>query len=573
MTRIPHTAPGDLSITLRSPSGKELELSTGNGGTAVNAFNGTTWDDGADPDGLSTDATNDGLVTDHGYAPNVVASPLVPQEALALLAGDAPNGLWTLTIQDLAAQDSGILDEWSLSIAIQGEGAGSTPVVSASGGAMTVPDGGTATTTATFSTRDVTVSSLVVRLGTFAYDGLGDLTLTLRSPSGTTATMTSRNGDAVVVPPGLRNWRSPSGAFVGFGFPDPISRLEFGLAPPPTSVAPEESFGAFVGEDPNGIWTLSATDAGLLPGAGTIGPWSIETAGVRCAGDAMIALTASTLTPRIGERMTYVATVSSIGPGAVTAVTVRLNYLPWFRVVNIDAGPGSVCSAGPLRSCRWDGPTPPGTQRTIHLTGEHFYGPPGPVTLNAGLSVQAVQKVDMRSTIPLTISRTALSGVVTLPSALRAFNGSRCTVTGTEGADDFRAMHVWSPARHVLCGFGGDDTMFGTALRDVIDGGSGNDNIFAGSSDDHVDGGPGRDLIRGGSGNDRIAGGTGVDLLIGGSGADELRGGPGRDRLVGGPSRDHLFGGPGADVLSGGPGIDFGRSGPGDRLVGIERVG
>ena len=44
----------------------------------MKAFYGTTWDDGADPDGLSTDATNDGLVTDHGYAPNVVASPLVP---------------------------------------------------------------------------------------------------------------------------------------------------------------------------------------------------------------------------------------------------------------------------------------------------------------------------------------------------------------------------------------------------------------------------------------------------------------------------------------------------------------
>ena len=44
---ITHTRSSDLSIFLISPHGTIVTLSTGNGGSAANVFNGTTWDDQA----------------------------------------------------------------------------------------------------------------------------------------------------------------------------------------------------------------------------------------------------------------------------------------------------------------------------------------------------------------------------------------------------------------------------------------------------------------------------------------------------------------------------------------------
>ena len=70
---ITHTFSGDLDITLQSPSGKIVTLSTDNGGSNDNVFAGTTFDDQANPGGQVPYATNAGLVTDHPYANLVVA--------------------------------------------------------------------------------------------------------------------------------------------------------------------------------------------------------------------------------------------------------------------------------------------------------------------------------------------------------------------------------------------------------------------------------------------------------------------------------------------------------------------
>ena len=50
--------------------------------------------------------TNDGLVTDHVYVNNTLASPLVPEEALGAFIGENPNGTWTLTVSDDEADDA-----------------------------------------------------------------------------------------------------------------------------------------------------------------------------------------------------------------------------------------------------------------------------------------------------------------------------------------------------------------------------------------------------------------------------------------------------------------------------------
>ena len=54
--------------------------------------------------------------TYRSYVNGVLASPLVPEGALAKFVGENPNGVWTLTIVDDLAGDTGTLDQWALSL-------------------------------------------------------------------------------------------------------------------------------------------------------------------------------------------------------------------------------------------------------------------------------------------------------------------------------------------------------------------------------------------------------------------------------------------------------------------------
>jgi subtilisin-like proprotein convertase family protein len=113
---IEHTFPADLEVILRSPQGTAVTLTSDNGFGDDDVFNGTVWDDGADPDGQVPHTSNDGLATDHLYQNGVLASPLVPEEALAAFHGEDPNGVWTLEIVDDEPMDTGRLTEWRLDI-------------------------------------------------------------------------------------------------------------------------------------------------------------------------------------------------------------------------------------------------------------------------------------------------------------------------------------------------------------------------------------------------------------------------------------------------------------------------
>jgi subtilisin-like proprotein convertase family protein len=115
-TAISHTFPGDLDMTLRSPQGTIVTFSTDNGSTNDNVFAGTVWDDDANPGGQVPYTNNNGLVTDHLYVINVIASPLVPEEAFGAFIGEDPNGEWLLTIADDANADGGSLNQWSLEV-------------------------------------------------------------------------------------------------------------------------------------------------------------------------------------------------------------------------------------------------------------------------------------------------------------------------------------------------------------------------------------------------------------------------------------------------------------------------
>jgi hypothetical protein len=100
-----HTFAADLDITLTSPGGTVVQVTTDNGGGNDNVFNGTLFDPS------STDAT-----TDHVYT-NLMAAPLLsPEGSFGNFMGQDPNGNWTLTITDDLGGDVGTLVRWDLTI-------------------------------------------------------------------------------------------------------------------------------------------------------------------------------------------------------------------------------------------------------------------------------------------------------------------------------------------------------------------------------------------------------------------------------------------------------------------------
>ena len=124
---------------------------------------------------------------------------------------------------------------------------------------------------------------------------------------------------------------------------------------------------------------------------------------------------------------------------------------------------------------------------------------------------------------------------VTLDSSVPA------TVTVT-GADDDSIQNIEN-----VTGTGGNDTIIGDSLANVINGQAG---------DDTLQGGQGADMLFGGDGNDIVTGGEDNDVLMGGNGADILQGGEGGDLIFGGAGDDTLVGGDGNNSLTGGDDID-----------------
>ena len=117
---------------------------------------------------------------------------------------------------------------------------------------------------------------------------------------------------------------------------------------------------------------------------------------------------------------------------------------------------------------------------------------------------------------------------------------------------------------------GGNDKVYGSGEREIIDLGDGHDRAYAGFGDDIVDGEAGDDLIDGGEGDDEIHGDDfnywwqhddgnyyseensidiGNDRLLGKGGNDFINGMGGDDFLKGGNGYDLVVGGDGSDTF------------------------
>jgi serralysin len=120
---------------------------------------------------------------------------------------------------------------------------------------------------------------------------------------------------------------------------------------------------------------------------------------------------------------------------------------------------------------------------------------------------------------------------------------------------------------NLLRGGGGNDSITGLLGADTIEGGIGNDTIDGGADDDSLTGGDGDDSITGGDGADTIDAGAGNDTVLAGAGIDTVHGGDGNDSIDGGSEDDVLHGDAGNDTIVGGDGNDSILAGAGNDSV------
>ncbi|MGB5035407.1 MAG: proprotein convertase P-domain-containing protein, partial [Blastocatellia bacterium] len=276
VTNITHTFNGDIDMTLTSPAGTIVTLTTDNGSSFDNVFNGTTWDDDANPAGAVPYTSNNGVVTDHVYADLTLASPLVPEEALGAFLGEDPNGTWTLTISDDAAGDGGAVT-WSLNLSTLAAPPVLANTMAANATPVVIPTTISTTTTTIVVAGAGTYLSDVDVLTNITHTFCGDIDMTLTSPAGTIVTLTTDNGSSFDNVFNGTLWNddaNPAGAVpytTNNGVATEHVYADLTLASP---LVPEEALGAFVGEDPNGTWTLTISDdAGGDGGAVT---WSLD---------------------------------------------------------------------------------------------------------------------------------------------------------------------------------------------------------------------------------------------------------------------------------------------------------
>ena len=289
-TKFTHTFAGDNDVTIASPNGRIVTLTSDNGGGNDNVFNGTTWDDQANPTGTlpyspaGADAPTE-LVTDRQYTNNVVATNLVPEEPLANFAGINldPNGTWTLSIHDDAGGDTGNLTEWSITITTCAKNPAEEIRFFLKNDGTAIPDNNASVLTSTLDVSGMGTSLCGVELGTFvSHTFPGDIRMTLTSPTGKVATVTTGNAGT--------NDNVFNGTAWGLGF-DPKNQVPFSgntfassllvtdhaytSDKVEGSLVPEESFATFFGDNPNGTWTLSIVD-GSAGDTGTLNSWRLQ---------------------------------------------------------------------------------------------------------------------------------------------------------------------------------------------------------------------------------------------------------------------------------------------------------
>lgn len=347
-TFIQHTFPGDLDITLQSPAGTVVTITTDNGGGSDNVFDGTIFKDYANPGGQVPYTNNNGLVTDQLYVNAVTATPLVPEEAMAAFIGENPNGDWLLTISDDTALEIGTLNAWSIQlVTLTGPPTAASSFVS-NVTPVVIPDNTTVTSTINVSglpTFITDINSTTFIQHTFP----GDIDMTLQSPAGTVVTLTTDNGSNTANAFNGTFWddnANPGGQVPYVNNNGLVTDQLYAVGVVATPLVPEEALGAFIGEDPNGTWTLTISDdAG--GDTGSLDMWSLIITYGNCCNP--ITLSPPTL-PGGTTGVAYSQTITASGGTAPYTFAVTNGALPTGLTLNATTGviSGTPTTTGPF---------------------------------------------------------------------------------------------------------------------------------------------------------------------------------------------------------------------------------
>lgn len=266
-TSISHTWCGDLEIELFAPSGKRVTITNDNAEGYAYVFSDTLWDDSAPTPAYI-----------YPYANFVNATPINSEGKFARLAGDDPNGTWTLRINDDAALDSGTLHAWRLDLTTLGAppiapnamltfvSTPSLPLVDFTAVSDAIPVAGLAPNLAEAGVR------IDIR---HTYNA--DLVIELGAPTGQTIRFASYIGGDL------------DDIFAGTDVLDDTSDLADPLLDAPIAlfayvdgvaapaVNPEGTLASLRGIDPNGTWTLRVEDTAGLD-TGTFASWELSLA-------------------------------------------------------------------------------------------------------------------------------------------------------------------------------------------------------------------------------------------------------------------------------------------------------
>lgn len=247
-TRLTHEYSADLDITLTSPGGTTVTISTDNGGAVADAFNNVLWDDQAAANGGAT-------VTQFDFA-HGMATTLSPEEPFGAFIGEDPNGTWTLTVTDDEAGASGTLDGWSLTLTTLPAAPLSATGISNEIVSVDVNDQAPAVRTVDVTGIGDFISDVNVRTDVL-HSFSGDLTMTLESPAGTIVILSDRSGGDVDNVFYQTVWDESAGQI---NPPGPVTDAAYADDVAQPALSPQSPLGALIGEDPNGTWTLSIVD-------------------------------------------------------------------------------------------------------------------------------------------------------------------------------------------------------------------------------------------------------------------------------------------------------------------------
>jgi uncharacterized repeat protein (TIGR01451 family) len=332
-TSITHTWNADINpMVLTSPSGTVVTLTSANGGSNDNVYNGTLWDD----DGGDTNPP--GPASDNIYANLVTETPLVPEEALAHFVGEDPNGNWTLQITDTALADTGSLATWTLTITtLTGPPIEVTSSFPSTDTPLPINDLLTTTSTLAVAGLDTYICDVDVNTS-ITHTWNADINpMNLTSPGGTVNTMTSANGGSNDNVFNGTLWTDDAGAT---NPPGPASDNIYANLVTETPLCFEEAAGAFIGEDPNGNWVLTITDTALAD-TGSLANWSLDITTCTCVQpDADLAVAKTGVAA--GDQIVWTITVTNNGPDDATGVVVTDPLDPCTTYVSDDCGGANV---------------------------------------------------------------------------------------------------------------------------------------------------------------------------------------------------------------------------------------